>query len=40
MHYCLQIKRRAEVVLRTKEQEVLGKRDALKEAEKAHAAAE
>lgn len=36
----LQIKRRAEVVLRTKEQEVTGRRQALKDAEKGHAAAE
>lgn len=42
VHACaaLQIKRRAEVVLRGKEQEVLGKREALKELEKAHAAVE
>jgi hypothetical protein len=42
VHVCcaLQIKRRAEQVLRGKEQEALVKRDALKEMEKAHAAAE
>jgi hypothetical protein len=36
----MQIKRRAEVVLRGKEQEVLGKREGLKGVEKTHAAAE
>lgn len=36
----MQIKRRAEAVLRGKEQEVLGKREGLKGVEKTHAAAE
>ena len=37
---CVQIRRRAEAVMRGKEQEVQGKREALKGLEKTHAAAE
>jgi len=36
----VQIKRRAETAVRTKEQEVFGRREALKDLEKSHAAVE